>query len=140
MLVLLLGTAIYNGSLVIPGFVGEDLVGKSSMMSSPALNRSPLLTKNAAPGSEFGSKGSPYAPRAQIDVRGDGGGNPSPEVSDVLSWPKERVKEWLQEECGMSSVAAKAFEAKARIDTPVEVDYYRNGGILHTVLRRMASD
>ena len=41
---LLLGTAIYNGSLVIPGFVGEDLVGKSSMMSSPALNRSPLIT------------------------------------------------------------------------------------------------
>ncbi len=25
-----------------------------------------------------------------------------------------------------------------RIDTPVEVDYYRNGGILHTVLRRLA--
>ena len=44
MAVLLLGTAIYNGSLVIPGFVGEDLVGKSSMMSSPALNRSPLIT------------------------------------------------------------------------------------------------
>ncbi len=27
-----------------------------------------------------------------------------------------------------------------RIDTPVEVDYYRNGGILHTVLRRMAAE
>ena len=27
------------------------------------------------------------------------------------------------------------FEATCRIDTPVEVDYYRNGGILHTVLR-----
>ena len=26
-----------------------------------------------------------------------------------------------------------------RIDTPVEVDYYRNGGILHMVLRRMAA-
>ena len=30
------------------------------------------------------------------------------------------------------------FVATCRIDTPVEVDYYRNGGILHTVLRRMA--
>ena len=29
------------------------------------------------------------------------------------------------------------FEARCRIDTPVEVDYYRNGGILHMVLRRM---
>jgi aconitate hydratase len=31
------------------------------------------------------------------------------------------------------------FETLCRIDTPVEVDYYRNGGILHTVLRRMAA-
>jgi aconitate hydratase len=30
------------------------------------------------------------------------------------------------------------FQTTCRIDTPVEVDYYRNGGILHTVLRRMA--
>jgi len=30
------------------------------------------------------------------------------------------------------------FETLCRIDTPVEVDYYRNGGILHTVLRNMA--
>ncbi len=31
------------------------------------------------------------------------------------------------------------FQTICRIDTPVEVDYYRNGGILHTVLRRMAA-
>jgi len=30
------------------------------------------------------------------------------------------------------------FSTLCRIDTPVEVDYYRNGGILHTVLRKMA--
>ncbi len=30
------------------------------------------------------------------------------------------------------------FTTLCRIDTPVEVDYYRNGGILHTVLRNMA--
>ncbi|HYO11476.1 MAG TPA: aconitate hydratase AcnA [Tepidisphaeraceae bacterium] len=29
------------------------------------------------------------------------------------------------------------FDVVCRIDTPVEVEYYRNGGILHTVLRRM---
>jgi len=28
------------------------------------------------------------------------------------------------------------FDTLCRIDTPVEVDYYRNGGILHTVLRQ----
>ena len=35
--------------------------------------------------------------------------------------------------------AKKEFEATLRIDTPVEVEYYRNGGILQTVLRRLAS-
>ncbi len=29
------------------------------------------------------------------------------------------------------------FQAIVRIDTPVEIDYYRNGGILQTVLRKM---
>jgi len=29
------------------------------------------------------------------------------------------------------------FEATVRIDTPVEMDYYRNGGILQTVLRKL---
>ena len=30
------------------------------------------------------------------------------------------------------------FVTTCRIDTPVEVEYYRNGGILHTVLRQLA--
>ncbi len=34
--------------------------------------------------------------------------------------------------------SAFKFEAIARLDTPVEVNYYRNGGILQTVLRGMA--
>ena len=29
------------------------------------------------------------------------------------------------------------FTAVCRIDTPVEIEYYRNGGILQTVLRKM---
>ncbi len=32
----------------------------------------------------------------------------------------------------------KEFDCKVRIDTPVEMDYYRNGGILQTVLRKLA--
>lgn len=31
------------------------------------------------------------------------------------------------------------FEVMSRVDTPVEVNYYKNGGILQTVLRRMAN-
>jgi aconitate hydratase len=33
--------------------------------------------------------------------------------------------------------AVKEFEAVVRIDSPVEAEYYRNGGILQTVLRRL---
>ena len=32
------------------------------------------------------------------------------------------------------------FQVTARLDTPVEVDYYRNGGILHTVLRNFLAE
>ena len=32
---------------------------------------------------------------------------------------------------------ATVFQVLCRIDSPVEVDYYRNGGILHTVLRKI---
>jgi aconitate hydratase len=32
------------------------------------------------------------------------------------------------------------FKARARIDTPVEVDYYKNGGILQTVLKNMLEE
>ena len=35
--------------------------------------------------------------------------------------------------------STKQFEVSVRLDTPVEVEYYRNGGILHTVLRQLAS-
>ena len=45
--------------------------------------------------------------------------------------------------CGKSRVRVaadgKAFEAIARVDTPVEADYYRNGGILPFVLKQLAA-
>jgi aconitate hydratase len=43
----------------------------------------------------------------------------------------------------VSAIAAdgtkKEFSAICRIDTPVELEYYKNGGILQTVLRRILS-
>ncbi len=33
----------------------------------------------------------------------------------------------------------KTFQARVRIDTPQEVEYYRHGGILHYVLRQLAA-
>jgi len=35
--------------------------------------------------------------------------------------------------------SSKTFIAKVRIDTPKEIEYYRHGGILHYVLRQLAS-
>lgn len=51
-------------------------------------------------------------------------------VSDDLK-PREEVKVTAQKENGETI----EFETINRIDTPVEIDYYRNGGILHYVLR-----
>ena len=36
--------------------------------------------------------------------------------------------------------AVSEFRVTSRLDTPVEVDYYKNGGILHTVLRRLVKE
>jgi aconitate hydratase len=33
----------------------------------------------------------------------------------------------------------KTFQVRSRIDTPEEMNYFRNGGILHYVLRQLAS-
>lgn len=33
-----------------------------------------------------------------------------------------------------------SFQVKARIDTLVEVDYYKNGGILQTVLKNLLTE
>ncbi|MGH2619497.1 MAG: aconitate hydratase AcnA [Anaerolineales bacterium] len=38
---------------------------------------------------------------------------------------------------GKSDGSAIEFQARVRIDTPIELDYYRNGGILHMVLRQL---
>jgi aconitate hydratase len=55
-------------------------------------------------------------------------------IADDLQ-PRERVM--VTATAGDGST--KEFEAVARVDTPIEVEYLRNGGILHFVLRRMAA-
>lgn len=32
------------------------------------------------------------------------------------------------------------FKVRVRIETPIEIEYYRNGGILHTLLRQMLQE
>ena len=49
--------------------------------------------------------------------------------------PRSQVKVRAEKEDGSQI----NFTVTTRLDTPIEVNYYRNGGILHTVLRNMAS-
>ena len=51
-------------------------------------------------------------------------------VSDDVT-PKQRLTVEVTREDGSTT----SFEAVCRLDTPVEIEYYRNGGILQTVLR-----
>lgn len=55
-------------------------------------------------------------------------------VLDESLQPRQTIEVTAKKENGEEVV----FNTRCRIDTPVEVDYYRNGGILHTVLREMA--
>ncbi|MEQ9460474.1 MAG: aconitate hydratase AcnA [Phycisphaeraceae bacterium] len=54
-------------------------------------------------------------------------------VDDGLT-PRQTVKVTATHPSGRVT----SFETVCRIDTPVEIEYYRNGGILQTVLRKMA--
>jgi aconitate hydratase len=62
----------------------------------------------------------------------DGTGTYEIEVGADLK-PLQEVKVRVTNKEG----SVQEFTAICRIDTPVEIDYYRNGGILHTVLRNM---
>ncbi len=55
------------------------------------------------------------------------------DVDDTLQ-PRQALRVTATHENGTST----EFETIARVDTPIEVDYLRNGGILHYVLRQMA--
>jgi aconitate hydratase len=55
-----------------------------------------------------------------------------PELGESLS-PRQKMKVIATSPDG----TRKEFTTTVRIDTPVELDYYRNGGILQTVLRKL---
>jgi aconitate hydratase len=60
------------------------------------------------------------------------------ETFDILGLMNGEAKQ-VEVRAAAPDGSAKTFIAKVRIDTPNEVDYYRNGGILHYVLRKLAA-
>ena len=80
-----------------------------------------ILPLQFLPGQGAASLGLDGSETFQIDV--DDGLRPRQEVRVMASHP---------------GGTETSFATVVRIDTPVEVDYYRNGGILHAVLKQMA--
>ncbi len=60
------------------------------------------------------------------------------EVFDIEGLDDDLQPGQVLEVVAKSAEGEKRFAVLCRIDTPVEINYYRNGGILHAVLRRMA--
>jgi aconitate hydratase len=50
--------------------------------------------------------------------------------------PRARLRVTARTDDGKAS----SFDVTCRIDGPIELDYYRNGGILPAVLRRLARE
>ncbi len=57
------------------------------------------------------------------------------DVDDSLQ-PRSTINVHVTRDTGPT----ERFPVTVRIDTPVELDYYRNGGILQTVLRMLLAD
>jgi aconitate hydratase len=60
------------------------------------------------------------------------------ETFDIALNDQVKPRQDIQVTAARKDGTKVTFATTCRIDTPVEVDYYRNGGILHAVLRNMA--
>jgi aconitate hydratase len=107
---------------------GTALLGVKAVLaeSFERIHRSNLVGMGVLPLEYFPAQGS-----AALDLTGE-------ERFDVLG-----LEQGLKPGGTVYLRATKAndsaidFQARVRIDTPIELDYYRNGGILHLVLRQM---
>ena len=72
------------------------------------------------------------------DKRGKRWGSPARKSFDFAELNDDlRPRQALMVKATSPDGKTKEFPATVRIDTPVELEYYRNGGILHTVLRKL---
>jgi len=62
------------------------------------------------------------------------------EMFDILNLGDLRPGATVQVRAEQEDGSVIEFQSLARIDTPIELDYYRNGGILHMVLRQMLQE
>ena len=127
-LVVLAGKEYGTGSSRDWAAKGTNLLGVKAVIteSFERIHRSNLigmgvLPLNFMPGESSDSLGLTGKESFDIDGLGDG----SSETVTVTATA--------------SDGKVTSFQARVRIDTPKEAEYYRNGGILHYVLRQLAS-
>ena len=76
--------------------------------------------------------------REVFDIAVDDHVQPGQQLAVTACTPSPLTGEGRGE--GESVAEPKVFQVICRIDTPVEVDYYRHGGILHSVVRKLAKN
>ena len=107
---------------------GTALLGVKAVLaeSFERIHRSNLVGMGVLPLEYFPGQGS-----AALDLTGE-------ERFDVLGLEQGlRPGGTVYLRATKANDSAIDFQARVRIDTPIELDYYRNGGILHLVLRQM---
>jgi aconitate hydratase len=129
-LVVLAGAEYGSGSSRDWAAKGTRLLGVRAVIASgfERIHRSNLvgmgvLPLEFLPGERVETLG--LTGRERLDVAG---------LADDLG-PRKRLRVTATDERG----ASRSFHAIARLDGPIEVDYYRHGGILPAVLRRLAA-
>ena len=127
-LVVLAGTEYGTGSSRDWAAKGAMLLGVSAVIAASyeRIHRSNLVGMGVLPlqfaqGASWSSLG--LTGKESFDIKG---------LNDELQ-PRSTIKVVATSEEGKTT----EFDADVRIDTPVEMDYYRNGGILQTVLRNL---
>ncbi len=130
-LVVLAGTEYGTGSSRDWAAKGTVLLGVKAVLATSyeRIHRSNLVGMGVLPlefplGENAASLG--LSGREFFDISG---------IADGLD-PRGTVKVTARNEDG--SIAAE-FDATVRLDSEIDVTYYQNGGILHTVLRNMAT-
>jgi aconitate hydratase len=68
-----------------------------------------------------------------LELKGD-------ETVSLAGLSEIKPMQWVEAEIAYASGETRAVPLRAAIDTFDELDYFRNGGILHYVLRSLARD
>jgi aconitate hydratase len=108
---------------------GTQLLGVKAVIarSFERIHRSNLVGMGVLPLQFTGSDSAP-----SLGLKGD-------ETVDVLGLDDIRPQQELTLVVTGADGTRRELKVKSRIDTPVEVDYYRHGGILPYVLRELIS-